>query len=496
MEILLKIEDLHKSFNNNKILKGIELEVQKGTVHALLGANGAGKSTLIKIIGGILERNKGQIYLNNKDIVCHSPLEARSKGISIIHQELSIIPQLTALENFFLGREITSNGILSQQAMIKEYMEVDKILNFNIPWNEKLGNLSVANHQMIEIMKVVALDTELIIMDEPTTSLTENEKQNLFKIISKLKERNKTVIYISHMLEEIFAICDNISVLYEGQNIGTFPVSEMTQIKIAKLMSGKNYQVTKKVKSNAYINLKPILDIKNMSLDHKLYNINFCLYPGEILGIAGLVGSGRSEIVQSIYGIEKYTGQIYLNDNLVSILSPSDAIKNGIGLIPENRKSQGLSLRQPIYQNSTILSLDRLKTYGILNLHKEYKYTNDAVKELSIKVEDINSPVKNLSGGNQQKIVISKWFSQDLKILIFDEPTKGIDINAKEDIFKTIEKFTQKGIAVIFISSDLEEVLRISDRIMTIHNGKIITIKENTNLTTKDIMHDIFVTNQ
>ena len=494
MENVLKIKNLHKSFNDNKILKGIELDIKKGSVHALLGANGAGKSTLIKIIGGILERDEGFIYLNNKDITCHSPLEARAKGISIIHQELSIIPQLTVLENFFLGREISSNGILSQSIMIEEYMDVCKELDFDIPWNEKAKNLSIANHQMIEIMKIVALDTELIIMDEPTTSLTEYEKQNLFKIIAQLKKRNKTIIYISHMLEEIFSICDDVSILYEGKNIGTFPVSEMTQTKIAQLMGGKDYQISQKNKSNVDYSQKPILEVQDMSLGNRLHNINFSLYSGEVLGLAGLMGSGRTEIAQSIFGIEKHTGTLYINGKKISIKSPFHAIKNGIGLIPENRKVQGLSLRHPIYQNSTILSLDQMKKFGVLNINQEFDYTYNAVKELSIKVEDIKSPVGKLSGGNQQKIVISKWLTQELKILIFDEPTKGIDINAKEDIFKTIEKFTQQGVAIIFISSDLEEVLRISDRIMVMHNSQVVTIKENINLVTKDLMHDIFVT--
>lgn len=495
MNKLLSLKKICKSFGPVSVLKNVDFSLERGEVRALLGANGAGKSTLIKIIGGVISQTSGEIELNGQPAQIVSPIDAQRKGISIIHQELSVIPQLTVLENFFLGREMTKNGVLDKKGMIQRYNEICSEMGFDIPWRVRVRELSIAKRQMVEIMKAVSCDSELIIMDEPTTSLTDNEKKNLFQIIHSLKAKNKTIIYISHMLEEVFEVCDNVTVMLGGEIVGNYPIGKLDQHRIAELMAGETLAVGHDQHvSHADYNKTPVLEVKNLSHAGKFQDVSFTLYPGEILGFAGLVGAGRSEIVRSIFGADRCTGgEILLDGKPCAIHSPADAIRNGIGLIPEDRKTQGLVLKQEIYKNATILSLDAMKKNHMLNKKKELDYTEKAVEKLTIKVSDIQNRVRSLSGGNQQKIVVAKWLGKDLRVLIFDEPTKGIDVRAKEDIFSTVEQFAAKGVAVIFISSDLEEVLRVSDRIVMVHSGKLLKVRKNENLTVADLMNDILV---
>lgn len=495
MNKLLSLKQICKSFGPVEVLKNVDFSLERGEVRALLGANGAGKSTLIKIIGGVISQSSGEIELNGQPAAIVSPIDARRKGISIIHQELSVIPQLTVLENFFLGREMTKNGVLDKKGMIRRYNEICTEMGFDIPWRKRVRELSIAKRQMVEIMKAVSCDSELIIMDEPTTSLTEHEKHNLFKIIRDLKTKNKTVVYISHMLEEVFEVCDNVTVMLGGEIVGNYPIGELNEHRIAELMAGETLAVGhEKRVSHADYSKGPVLEVRSLTHEGKFKDVSFDLYPGEILGFAGLVGAGRSEIVRSIFGADPYTGgEILLDGKPRAVHSPADAIKNGIGLIPEDRKTQGLVLKQEIYKNATILSLDAMKKKHMLNKKKELNYTAKAVDHLTIKVSDLQNRVQSLSGGNQQKIVVAKWLGKKLRVLIFDEPTKGIDVRAKEDIFATAEQFAGKGVAVIFISSDLEEVLRVSDRIVMIHNGKLVKIRNNEELTVADLMNDILV---
>jgi ribose transport system ATP-binding protein len=390
---------------------------------------------------------------------------------------------------------MTKNGMLNKKGMIQRYNKICAEMGFDIPWRARVRELSIAKRQMVEIMKAVSYDSELIIMDEPTTSLTEHEKRNLFKIIHDLKAKNKTVVYISHMLEEIFEVCDNVTVMLGGEIVGSYPVGDLDQHRIAELMAGETFAVGHENRvSHADYGKAPVLEVKNLTHSGKIENVSFNLYPGEILGFAGLVGAGRSEIVRAVFGADRYTsGEILLDGKPCAIHSPADAIKNGIGLIPEDRKTQGLILKHEIYKNATILSLDDMKKNQMLNKKKELNYTDRAVAQLTIKVSDVQNRVQSLSGGNQQKIVVAKWLGKDLRVLIFDEPTKGIDVRAKEDIFATAERFASKGVAVIFISSDLEEVLRVSDRIVMIHNGKLVKVRGNEALTVTDLMSDILV---
>lgn len=495
MEDILILKDICKDFSGVSVLKDVNFSLKKGEVRALLGANGAGKSTLMKIIGGVYQATKGEIYLNNNKVKFKSPNDAKKKGISIIHQELSLIPTLTVVENMFLGREKTNKfKLLDKDTMLKEYRNITESFNFSMDPFIKVSKLSIANRQMIEIMKAISYNADIIIMDEPTTSLTDSEKINLFNIINKLKKSGKTIIYISHILEEIFKVTETTSIMRNGEMIGTYKTSELTKEKIAELMTGREQKrFSIKEESHAVYSEDAILEVKNLNKKNILKNISFNLYKGEVLGLAGLVGSRRTELVNAIYGAEAIdSGEIYLKGRKIKINNPSQAIKNKIGLIPEDRKSLGLILNHSIYQNSTLVQLDKMKKSGFLNKRKEIEFTKNSINTLSIKADNIVNKVNKLSGGNQQKVVISRWLNKDLDILIYDEPTKGIDIGAKEDIFKVVKKFSKAGISIIFISSDLEEVLRVSDRILVMRNGEIVEELKNENIGVRDIMNSIF----
>ena len=485
MNEILKISNLSKSFGKVEVLKNLNFSINKGEVHAILGANGAGKSTLMKIIGGVQKQTNGEILYKNEKINFSSPREAQKKGINIIYQELSLIPTMTAVENLFLGREIVTKAeSLNKKKMIEEFNNLCKKLNFDIDPKVKVRDLSISKQQMIEIMKVIHQNADIIIMDEPTTSLSENEKLSLFQIIRTLREEGKTILYISHMLEEIFIVCDRISILKDGNYVGTFQVQNMTKDSIIAQMVGENKKSSKTKKDKNLINNEKVLEVKDINKKNILKNISFTLNKGEILGIAGLVGAGRTELMELIFGKEKMdTGEIFIEDKNVKIKSPEVAIKNGIGLIPEDRKHLGLIQQHSVMKNATLIQLDRVLSNKFINKKKEINYIDTAIDKMSIKVSDFNSKVSSLSGGNQQKVVVSKWMDMGLKVLIFDEPTKGIDVGAKEDIFKIINDFSDKGMGIIFISSDLEEVERVSDRVIIMKEGKIVRELKNDEIT-------------
>lgn len=496
MREVLNLRDIYKDFGEVEVLKGINFKMNKGEIRGLIGANGAGKSTMIKIIGGVYPQTKGEIILKNSPIKFKDPNHSMNSGISIIYQELSLIPTLTVIENMFLGREKTKGKqFLDKKAMEDEYKKICERFDFNIDPHIRVSNLNIANRQMVEIMKAVSYNADLIIMDEPTTSLTSTEKESLFKIIKMLKSLDKTIIYVSHILDEIFLNCDSVSIMRNGVIVGTYDKNDLDKRKIAELMTGKK-QVEikeKRTHSSARYNEPPILEVENLSRKDFLKDISFDVYRGEVVGLAGLVGSGRTEIINILYGLDqKDSGSIKLNGEITNIKSPKLAIKNKIGLIPEDRKDLGLILEQEIYKNSTAIQINKMKSNGFINKTKEIQFAEEAVKDLSIKVNKVTQEVKELSGGNQQKVVVSKWLGQDLDLIIYDEPTKGIDIAAKEDIFTNIENLAKKGIGVIFISSDIEEVLRISDRVLVIGDGSIVDTMKNDNITVQDIMNKIF----
>jgi ribose transport system ATP-binding protein len=473
---ILEMKKIEKSFSQIRVLKDVDFSVKSGEIRALVGANGAGKTTLMKILGGVLMPNKGEIILKGKNIHFHSPKDAIDSGVSIIYQELSLIPTMSIYENVYLNRERTNHGVLEKKQMKLDYENLATELKFNIPANVKAASLNIANQQLVEIMKAISIDADIIVMDEPTTSLTETEKEKLYETIRSLRKKGKTIIYISHILREIFEITDNITVMRDGEIVGNFPKNEITQMEVAGLVMNRSSAIVNESNERTKdLSESPVvLKMENVTKTGVLNNINLALKKGEILGLAGLLGAGRTELCRSLFGDLAFeSGQIFLNGKKCHFKQPMDAIREGIGLIPEDRKNIGLILKHSIYNNSTIVCLSKLSKFGIVSKKKQLAYTDKRVSELKIKISDIKKQAGTLSGGNQQKVVVSKWFEGDFQLYIFDEPTKGIDVGAKEDVFRLVETLADGGASVIFVSSDLEEVLRISDRIIVMSKGCI-----------------------
>jgi ribose transport system ATP-binding protein len=476
VDTILEIKNITKEFPGVTALKDVSFKIRRGEVHALVGENGAGKSTLMKILSGVYPPTKGKIFLDGKEVTFKDPKEAQKLGISIIHQEFSLIPYLHGVDNIFLGREIKkANGLLDKKTMKKEAEAVLKRLNADIDLKKPVARLSVANQQFIEIAKAIAIETKVLIFDEPTASLTGKEIDKLFELIETLKANGVTVIYISHHLDEILKMCDSMTCLRDGEFVGTRDVADCTKQDIVKMMVGREIVNAFPVRpSNLGKESDLLLDVKKMN-NHLVKDIHFSIKKGEILGIAGLVGSGRTETVRALIGADPTSEkEVYVNGKKADIKNPTDALAQGICLIPESRKTQGLVLGMSIKNNISLPILKGLSNnFGIINKPKEETVINQSIKELLIKTPSSKQKVKNLSGGNQQKVVLAKWLNTECNIFIFDEPTRGIDIGAKEEIYKLMRKIADNGNSIIMISSELPEVLGMSDRVMVMHKGRI-----------------------
>lgn len=487
-ELILKMEKISKSFPGVQALSDVDLEVFKGEILALVGENGAGKSTLMKILTGVYQKDKGRIIFKGKEINPQNPHEAQQLGISIIYQEFNLAPNLDIATNIFLGNEPRKGKIIKLFDYHKAFQESYKLLNLltlNLSPDTLVKDLTVAQQQMVEIAKALARKSELIIMDEPTSALAGKEVQKLFEIMKKLKEERISIIFITHRLEEVFEIADRIIVLRDGKRVGELPAQKDKYDEVIKMMVGREVRVAPKppTKQDTII-----LEVKNLS-SKKIKNISFYLKKGEVLGIAGLVGSGRTEIIRAIFGADpKIYGEIYLDGKKVEINSPKDAIKLGIGLVPEDRKLQGLILNMAVFENISLASLKYLFPNGIIKSALEYTLAQKFVEKLQIKTPSIFQKVVNLSGGNQQKVVLAKWLALRPKILILDEPTRGIDVGAKTEIHKLIGEMAKEGIGIILISSELPEILALSDRILVVSKGRITAELTKEEATQEKIM--------
>lgn len=490
MDYILDTKDITMEFPGVRALDNINIKVIKGDIHAIVGENGAGKSTLMKILSGVYTPTSGTLMYGGSEVKFTMPKDAQNLGINIIHQEFSLVPYLNAVENIFLGSEIKKMGGLLDKSLMKEKAkELLKKLDADIDISIPVAELSVANQQFVEIAKAISTDTKILIFDEPTASLTGKEIENLFELIKNLKDQGVTILYISHHLDEIFAIADKFSCLRDGQFVGTREVEGSTKQEMVKMMVGReiNQAFPEKLET---IEEETILEVKGLT-NENVTNISFKLKKGEILGIAGLVGSGRTETIRALMGADKSDkGEIYMHGKKIQVNSPSDALKNGIGLIPENRKTQGLVLDMNIKDNITISILEKLvNKFQIISKNKEKDIVNKSILDLSIKTPSMWHKVKNLSGGNQQKVVLAKWLNTDSEILIFDEPTRGIDIGAKEEIYKLLNALTKNGLSVIMISSELPEIIGMSDRVLVMYKGKIAAEIEGSEATQEHIMY-------
>lgn len=494
-EVILKAEGVTKKFGGITALNKASLEVRKGEVHALVGANGAGKSTLIKIITGAYSNDEGEIYLEGKKVKIKSTFEARALGVSAVYQEFSLINTVSVAENIYMGKLLKKKtGPLKPvdwKAVNQEAQKILDSLESDIRPETIVGTLSVAQKQMVEIAKALSNNPKILIMDEPTASLSDKEIDNMFKIVKNLRSKGISVIYVSHRLEELPIICDRISVYRDGQYIRTLDIEDAPKNVIIENMVGKSMTVTARSESATE---EVLMEVRHFSSGKMFRDIHMTLHRGEILGIAGLAGAGRTEFVRALFGVDKReSGEIFIEGKEVKIKSPIDAKKAGIGFITENRKEEGLILNMDLHTNVGMAILNQLKGKFGLDLKKEEKLMDGYIQSLSIKCRDGNQAAKDLSGGNQQKVVIAKWLATNPKILIMDEPTRGIDIGSKNQIYALMNELAAKGIGIIMISSELPEVLQVANRIIVFAAGRVTGELENNNLT-QEILLDYATT--
>lgn len=477
VQAIIQMKGISKSFADNKVLENVEFDILPGEVHALMGENGAGKSTLMKILTGIYKRDSGTVLLKGKEVHFNNASEAENSGIAVIHQELNIIPQLTVAENMFLGKELAISpfGITKDKEMKHKTREYLNRLGIDIDPSIEAEQLSVGQQQMIEIARAVAANTEVLIMDEPTAALTDREIEALFKVIASLKNEGVGIVYISHRMEEIFEICDRISVLRDGQFIGVKAVKDTSFDEIVRMMVGR--QLGERFPERKHVIGEERFKIEDFTSKGKFSNISFSVRKGEVLGIAGLMGAGRSEIMEAIFGYRPInSGKMWIDGIEVSIKSPYEAIKHGIGFITEDRKTKGLVLSFSVRENFSLANLQNISKNSVISAKKEQGLVNELIKKLHVKTSSSELEVRALSGGNQQKIAIGKWLGIEPKILILDEPTRGVDVGAKKEIYQIMNELTDQGVSIIMVSSELPEILGMSDRVAVIHEGKLTAI--------------------
>ncbi len=475
MEPCLQVKNISKLFPGVKALSNMDVDFYPGEVHALLGENGAGKSTLIKIISGVYTPTEGQVIFEGKPVDFQNPRQALDKGIAVIHQELSIANDLTVAENIFLGEEPRQSCkfLLNRKKMEKDAQQILDFMRVSIKATDIARELTAAQQQMVEIAKVISKQAKVVIMDEPTSSLSENEINALFRQIAILKENNVAIIYITHRLKELFAICDRVTVMRDGCKVKTFMMNEVTEKQLVASMVGREMKdYYNRVQHHRG---KEMLRVEGLTRKGEFEDISFTAYEGEILGISGLIGAGRTEVMETIFGArEAERGKIFIEGKETKIKNPREAIEQKIGLVTEDRRRTGLMLNAMIKDNIVLPSLTRNhKKFGILDLKWEAECSKDSVEKMRIKTPGISTIISTLSGGNQQKVILAKWLVANSKILILDEPTRGIDVNAKSEFYALMNAFVANGGCIIMISSELPEILGISDRILVMREGKI-----------------------
>lgn len=469
----IEMRGIDKLFGSNQVLKQAGFTLESGEVHALMGENGAGKSTLMKILTGVYTKDAGTVLVDGKEVNYKNPQEAEKAGIVFIYQELNVMFDLTVEENLFMGKEIHGKfGIYDKKAMQKKAQEALNILGVNISPKTVMAELSVGQQQMVEICKALMADAKVIIMDEPTAALTQSETVALFKVIESLRKKGVSMVYISHRMEEIFELCDRITVLRDGSYIGVKNIPETNMNEIVKMMIGR--EIGERYPSRNVKIGKEVLKVKELTRKGTFHDVNFSVRAGEVLGVSGLMGAGRTEIMQAIFGNLSYeSGTIEIDGKEVKISNPRQAMEHGIGFITEDRKTEGLMLDKSIRENISLCNLRRISKSSVISREAEKNMVAEAIKDLHIKCFGSYHECNNLSGGNQQKVVLAKWILTNPKILILDEPTRGVDIGAKKEIYSIINKLAAQGVAIIMVSSELPEVLGMSDNIMVVREGEV-----------------------
>jgi ribose transport system ATP-binding protein len=491
---ILKLSGISKRFPGVIALENVNLEIYPNEILALIGENGAGKSTLMKILGGVIERDSGSINLDGETIEIRSPREASGRRIEFIHQELSVLDNLDAAANIFLRREPTRGGWLKLINRERLYRDADALLEklgLEISSRTPLARLSLAQQQLVEIARAISAGARILIMDEPTSSLTLTETRRLLEIVTDLKARDVSIIYISHRLHEVEEIADRAVVLRDGRNTGELPRAEITRDRMVRMMVGRDlkefFKTGRGYKPDKTDDWFAVRGLRTLRYPH--ISVSFTVGRGEVLGLAGLVGAGRTEVARTIFGVDRsMSGEMSLGGKTVTVASPADAIKQGIYLVPEDRRTSGLIVDFNIRENISLPGLNRYATAGLIQTAKEASAAKQACKSINIKTPSPEMKAANLSGGNQQKVVLAKWLALSPKVLVFDEPTRGIDVGAKAEIYELIRKLASEGVSVIAISSEMEEVLGISDRIAVMHEGKITGILDRDQFNEEAVM--------
>lgn len=485
----IKMTGIAKAFGTNQVLKDVNITLKAGEVHALMGENGAGKSTLMNILTGLHKADAGTVTIDGVNTTYSSPREAEKHGIAFIHQELNIWPNLSLLENLYLMQPKTNGlGMLNKQAMLQEAKAKCEEMKIDLPLTKEAGLCSVGQQQMAEILRVLMLNAKVVIMDEPSAALTERETATLFRMMRQLKEQGVAIVYISHRMEEVFSECDIITVMRDGHTISTKPVTDTTVDEVVRDMVGRSIDEFYPDRTTTPGDV--VLTVNHLKPKEFKHDISFDLRKGEILGVAGLMGAGRTEIMRAIFGIDSHDGgEITLNGQPLHFKKPEDAIKAGIAFITEDRKGEGLILDFSIGTNITLPNLKQVCPTHVLNKNKLVTFADTLSKKLGVKTQSVHLPASSLSGGNQQKVVIAKWIGLSPSIIIMDEPTRGIDIGAKRDIYDLMNELTSQGVSIIMVSSELPEVLGMSDRVMVIHEGAVAGILDRTAATPESIMN-------
>jgi len=486
---LLSVEDVSKHFGGVHALRGINLEVRAGEVHAVVGENGAGKTTLINILGGIIARDSGRITLDGRDVAFGTPSESQRAGIAIIHQELTTIPALTVMENVHMGRMRSRYGLVNWRALAASTRSVLQEVGLDISPATVVSSLGISQRQLVEIAKALAAEARLIIMDEPNASLTDHETERLFEVIARLKQRGVGIIFVSHRIEEVLRISDRITVFRDGAYVGTVSTDQATVTGVVAMMVGRELARAHRRPPRALG--EPLLEVHNLrrTSSPPLHDISFTLHRGEILGFAGLVGAGRSETARAIFGADRFDGgEILFKGSPVRFNSPREAVASGIGMVPEERKVLALFMDMPIRFNIGVASLPRRSRKGIVDHADQAALANSFAAKLSIKMPSIDAPVRSLSGGNQQKTVLARWLAIGPELLILDEPTHGVDVGAKADIYQLMQDLAADGLGIILISSELPEILSMSDRIVVMHEGRVRGVLDGPTATEHQVM--------
>ncbi|MDV7766021.1 sugar ABC transporter ATP-binding protein [Peribacillus sp. CSMR9] len=484
----IEMHNIYKAFGQNKVLEGVHFSLEAGEVHALMGENGAGKSTLMNILTGLHKQDQGTIVINGKETSFKDSKGAEEGGMAFIRQELNIWPEMTVLENLFIGREMVNTfGVLKTKQMKARANEIFKTLNISLPFDKEAGLCSVGEQQMIEIAKALMTDAEVIIMDEPTAALTDREIEKLFEVMKGLTNKGVSLVYISHRMEEIFAICDRITVMRDGKTVDTKKIADTNFDEVVKKMVGRELE-----DRFPHREANPgdvVLDVKGLTKKGLFEDIHFAVRQGEIVGVAGLMGAGRTEIMRALFGVDQIDGgEITIEGKKVSIRKPTDAVRHGLAFITENRKEEGLILDFSVRENIGLPNLKSFAPNGLVKKEDEKNFAEMMIKRLHVKTSSAETVIGNLSGGNQQKVVIAKWIGTSPKVLIMDEPTRGIDVGAKREIYELMNELTERGIAIIMVSSELPEIVGMSDRILVVHEGKISGELINQEATQEKIM--------